>query len=77
MSPFPFIHAEYNLQQHLSGRPHLKRLEKLRQSERSVYIRGFSSDTTSEGLKQFLEERFGCVHTLWINDKVSGHLPTL
>lgn len=48
----------------------MKFLEKLRTSERSVYIRGFSSDITSEALQSFLEDKVGCVSSLWLSDNV-------
>lgn len=65
------LSSEENMQQHLRGRPHLRRLEKLRSSEKSVYIRGFSADTTSEGLRDFLEGEVGQVSTLWLSNNVS------
>lgn len=63
--------TEENMQQHMHGRPHLKRLQQLRVSEKSVYIRGFSADTTSEVLRAFLDDQVGQVGTLWLSDNVS------
>jgi len=59
--------AEKSLQQHFRGRGHLKGLERQRVGQKSVYIRGFPSDTTTDTLKMLLEEKVGQVHWLQLN----------
>ena len=65
-----FLNAEVTLQQHFRGRKHLRGLQKLRSSEKSIYIRGFPSDTTNRILQSFLEENVGGVSSLWLSNDV-------
>lgn len=62
--------AERNLQEHMRGRPHLRRLDSLKSAEKSVYIRGFPPDLTRATLCSFLEEQVGSVQSIWLSDEV-------
>ena len=69
--PPPHSPAETNLQEHLRGRGHQRALDRLRLVERSVYVRGFASETNSSALQALLEDRVGSVDKVWVSDNVS------
>ena len=73
MSTSPLSSAERNLQEHLRGWSHLRKLDTVKTAEKSVYVRGFAPDLTQATLRAFLEEQVGGVSWVWLNENVSGH----
>ena len=64
--------VERNLQEHMRGWNHLRRLDSLKVAEKSVFIRGFPGDVTQAALRSFFEEQVGSVNWVWLNEDVSG-----
>lgn len=67
----PHSPAEKSLQEHMRGRGHMRNLDRLRLAEKSVFVRGFASETTSSDLQSLLEKEVGKVASVWVSDKVS------
>lgn len=48
----------------------MRGLQKLQIMEKSVYVRGFPSDTTPGTLQSFMEEHVGRVKWVWLSSDV-------
>lgn len=72
-SPYPvlvFFFTEKQLCAHMMGQRHWRNMRMKGESERSVYVRGFPSDSTTVEDLSKLFEQFGSVHRVIMEDKV-------